>query len=736
MINDQFHDAMRGRGIIPPVQLIADGKIHRCDVEGKNGKGDGSYLLYNDGICAGGFQNWRDGKDWENWHSNIGREFTHAEKTAYKVKMEAIKKEREAETAKRNLDAQRQAIELLKASPVGQDNHPYLQHKQSKVYSGIKQGYWQQRQKDNCLLIPLQDSEGEIWNIQAIFPAKDDVTGRDKDFLFGGRKKGLFFPIGEFEKTICICEGYSTATSIYQAIGCFVIIAFDAGNLEAVAKIIKVKYPTANIIICADNDRFKQENTGVIKATQAATAINASLAIPEFADLASKPSDFNDLHSLEGLQEVKKQLQITKKWEAPIVFSELEIPEIPEILLPDNLQDYASSLTKAAEVSSGMVVAAILGILSVALCKKFVVSPKDGWFEPINIYPLVALPPASNKSLILKNVTFPLIEWEKEQKAIKEPEVKRKLSLRKSEEKIIEGMRTQLTKPNTLNKLEQFKQDIADKEASLSEIEYLPKLFGNNFTPESLADDVFEQGGKFAVISDEGGVLETLAGLYSSGNANVDIVLKGIDGGDTRIRRKTYNYNINPYLTFLLIVQPQILLNMNSKKAYTGNGMLERFLYVIPKSNLGYRTHETTISPQYQKDNYQVIIQNLLNLKDPEKPTILKLSPDALKDWQDFQKSIEHQLRPGGKLEVCVGWGGKICGFTLRLAGLIHVCETLGSNLEISTEAMTKALTLAGLLCDHAVAAFVGMGAEQSVKDAKDILKWIEELRQPSFSKS
>ena len=56
-----------------------------------------------------------------------------------------------------------------------------------------------------------------------------------------------------------------------------------------------------------------------------------------------------------------------------------------------------------------------------------------------------------------------------------------------------------------------------------------PTLFINNVNPESLAHLVHEQQGRLAIFSDEGGILETLAGLYHHGMANVDILLKGIE---------------------------------------------------------------------------------------------------------------------------------------------------------------------------------------------------------------
>jgi putative DNA primase/helicase len=64
---DRFRAALAARDIIPPVEIIADGRIHRCDAAGRNGKGDAAYLLHLDDPPAGGFENWRDGQGWETW---------------------------------------------------------------------------------------------------------------------------------------------------------------------------------------------------------------------------------------------------------------------------------------------------------------------------------------------------------------------------------------------------------------------------------------------------------------------------------------------------------------------------------------------------------------------------------------------------------------------------------------------------------------------------------------------
>lgn len=53
-------------------------------------------------------------------------------------------------------------------------------------------------------------------------------------------------------------------------------------------------------------------NIGVQKATAAAQAVNAKLVIPQFKDISTKPTDFNDLKQLSGTKEIRKQLDDAK----------------------------------------------------------------------------------------------------------------------------------------------------------------------------------------------------------------------------------------------------------------------------------------------------------------------------------------------------------------------------------------------------------------------------------------
>jgi putative DNA primase/helicase len=92
-VEAQFVAAMSRRGLVPK-KLIADGKIHRCDVRGPGGCKDGAYLLYVDGVVpAGGFQNWKDGLGWAGWSFDVGRQLTPAEQSERQRKIDRARDE-------------------------------------------------------------------------------------------------------------------------------------------------------------------------------------------------------------------------------------------------------------------------------------------------------------------------------------------------------------------------------------------------------------------------------------------------------------------------------------------------------------------------------------------------------------------------------------------------------------------------------------------------------------------
>lgn len=264
----QFRAALSARGLLPD-EIIVNGKIQRCRVEGgKSGRMDGSYILHPDEPLVGGFENWRDGLGWQAWRWQVAGDLSREEWAARRVRFDLIKQQRQVDTKLRHAETACRAARLLGLCKPATNSHPYLLRKGVNSY-----GLRQQREQ---LVLPVRDKHGALWSLQFI--------GADgsKRFLTGGRKRGCYFAIGVPRETLCICEGYATAASIFEATGHATAVAFDAGNLEPVARALREKFPDLNIIICSDDDSETPGNPGLSRATAAALAVHGCLAIPQF----------------------------------------------------------------------------------------------------------------------------------------------------------------------------------------------------------------------------------------------------------------------------------------------------------------------------------------------------------------------------------------------------------------------------------------------------------------------
>ncbi len=281
-----------------PKNIIADGKIHRFDIE-KRGDKAGWYVFYPDKISAGSFGDWRNGSNIK-WCAKSEIELTSEQLKKFHEQIEQAKKQREQERQQLAEQARLNATRIWNsAGPVTLD-HAYLKNKSVKAY-GIRQD------AKGRLIVPAFDMFGELQTLEKISP-----DGK-KRFLFGGENRGNYFTIPG-DRLVCICEGYSTGASIHEATGATVIVAFNAGNLLSVAENIKSKYSNSTIIICADNDQWTsfhdgRPNPGIIYAQIAADAINAKIVFPEFKNITTKPTDFNDLAQAEGLDVVRARIK-------------------------------------------------------------------------------------------------------------------------------------------------------------------------------------------------------------------------------------------------------------------------------------------------------------------------------------------------------------------------------------------------------------------------------------------
>lgn len=247
----------------------------------------------------------------------------HAAVERRRAEREADRKAAEAALRKLQGEAAKLANITWDAATPANDAHPYLQNKRVRAH-GLAIGEWPLvndagevwKRVPDALLVPILDVEnGKVISLQGILVDWDGAI--QKRYLRNGRKRGGFHMIGSpppAGEPLAFCEGYATGATIHELTGWCVVVTFDAPNLPVVAEAMRGKFPHAAFIIAADNDQWTTRpdgtpyNPGMDYAQRAANATRGCIVAPQFADVSTQPTDWNDLAALEGDHAAHAQL--------------------------------------------------------------------------------------------------------------------------------------------------------------------------------------------------------------------------------------------------------------------------------------------------------------------------------------------------------------------------------------------------------------------------------------------
>jgi hypothetical protein len=215
-------------------------------------------------------------------------------------------------------------------------------------------------------------------------------------------------------------------------------------------------------------------------------------------------------------------------------------------------------------------------------------------------------------------------------------------------------------------------------------------------TAEALAALMSENDGKMGILSDEGGQFDIMAGMYSKGNmSNLNIFLSSFDGYPVQIDRKCGSQTImRPLLTFGICTQPIVLNSVIGNAEFTGKGLAQRFLYCQPESLIGHRTLVESYPTGSQAiiEDYRKLIYRLLAMKPPDKP-VIELYCKAADIFREYNEKIEYQMGDREQLAEHRDYFSKLPGKTLRMAGLLHLCEKSPTDC-VTAETMENAIEI------------------------------------------
>ncbi len=331
---------------------IGEARPVRCKVEGGDRERRGWYILHELPLSEGGslivgsYGMWR-GNENHAQKVELKRDnaLSQAQQDALRQRLAEDRRRAEQALAEQHAKAaERAAAAWRLLSPEAPDgDSPYLASKRVQSY-GLR------FTRNGTAVVPLMDTAGRIHGLQFLrSAAQAKQSGRHaKEFWPAGvAKKGHFHLIGSpaGNGIVLEAEGYATGATLHAATGLPVAIAFDAGNLPAVAAALRKRYKLARILICGDDDKaqkcagckgriwlpahpvtcphcgkdHKAKNAGLESAGTAAMAVDGAYVMPRFADdderrtafeeRGEKITDFNDLYAREGLAPVLHQIE-------------------------------------------------------------------------------------------------------------------------------------------------------------------------------------------------------------------------------------------------------------------------------------------------------------------------------------------------------------------------------------------------------------------------------------------
>ncbi|WP_373498982.1 DUF3987 domain-containing protein [Desulfococcus sp.] len=426
----------------------------------------------------------------------------------------------------------------------------------------------------------------------------------------------------------------------------------------------------------------------------------------------------------------------SESWGEPIPLGRQRPPAMPEDIIPGPVGAMVKALSCFTETPYELAAGLCLPAVACAVAGKYEVQVKRGYSEPLNIMIVPALETGNRKSAVVEGMFGPHYIWEKAA-AI---EMKQEIDRVKTVNAAVEARSKKLYSEYAKAKDEDARRDLLieiQETMDQKEPEIVsPRVIFDDITPEHMGTMAAMHDGRMALISDEGGIFDILAGRYSKNGApNLDLFLKGYSGSPVRVDRGSRESVIidKPAISLGISPQPETLVRLGAMPGFRARGVMARIGFLLPESLLGNRSlcgpeiTENTIS------DYQRFIMGLLDIPICEDPQKLYLSNDAHAEWKAFSLHIEAGMRQGAKYETIKDWCGKLPGFAIRLCGLLHIMAEGGP--EISLETMKKALELAAVFLDHALFAFDLIGEDESFDVARKVWAWVERTGRKEFSK-
>jgi hypothetical protein len=429
----------------------------------------------------------------------------------------------------------------------------------------------------------------------------------------------------------------------------------------------------------------------------------------------------------------------------PLPLDSLPVPAFPVDALPPLLARMVLDVAAVTQTPSDMAALIALGVVGFGGSRRVDVQIGSTHVEPLNLYCACIAESGTRKGPAQRAMTAPLRTIESKLWTEQKPKIEQARQRRKVAERHLERLTELAAKTDDRTEREHLTDEVAQLAPKLPLVPAMPKLVVSDRTTEKLEMDLAEQGGALLLADEEAGTLFAIAGgrYTRDGSPQLDVFLKAYDRGgiDTgRISRDLVRCE-TPELSIVVTPQPFLLRQFRDHPEFNQRGMLPRFLFSMPVSLVGTRKHNQAAAPNATvRETYAAMVTRLHALPkkaDGEELPHLRIEGAALVEWVGYHDRVEAEMRDGERLAAIREWASKQPGRVARLAGILHLVETVGSNsvdsvdsfTQIPVRTMEAACRLGAYFEAHALAAYDVMATLPAVEGARRILAWLKRTK-------
>jgi putative DNA primase/helicase len=697
--------------------VTPDENYHRFE-DPEKGRGNRNIwaLLREDetfGVCG----NWATGEKYyyfgDGWTGDFEAHGPEAD-----ARLDEVYRDHEAERRARHDAVAVEAQDLLsKASPPRLD-HIYLAKKRVAAANA--------RQYGERLLIPLQNVQGEVRNLQQIY------ANGDKRFLKGGEVKGNFSLLGAdklpMTGTLLLCEGWATAVTLNATRGVPVAAAMNAGNLADVASRLRnALHETVTIVIAADDDRHTAGNPGIAMALAAGELIGAEVITPRFPCDNCQCTDFNDAHACpHWARNAAAPTDVDVHQPDPLDDTLLPVlPMTPE-MLPERFVGFVTTTAEQMQTPPDYLAAAVMAVAAGVVGAKAEIRPKqhDPWLVTPTLWAALVGAPSSMKSPCLKAATRPVLAIESDLRdayasEMQLYELERELAEEKQEEAKLEAKAL-------LPKDREKARDILEAaQGELSEPTQR-RIVVNDATVEKVGEIMKDNPTGLLLVRDE---LSGFVAKQSREDTQTEraFFLECFDGQNPytydRIGRGTIHIE-RCVLAIVGGIQPSRLAPL-VKGAVDGtadDGFLQRFqLAVWPDLKKGWKYTDTAPDREAYAQ-YEAAIRALHAIGPgtaDSGPLTLQFTTDAQDVFKAWMEDVYQRARQGDVHPVTQAYLIKLPKTVATLALLFELID--GGREAVGLAAIERAVKWARYLESHAQRLF-SVGGTPKLSAAKTIV--------------